>query len=318
MRISNVEITNAGQAYRIGRHPLTFTANGNMMGSYFKHSVIHRSFNRAVNIHLTDTLLFEANVLHDIKGGGFVLQDGRETGNEFRYNLAVFVRSSSSSYNQDLTPAAFMLANPANTLLHNSAVGCSHYGFWYRTLDAPEDPAAAGKVRPNLTPLGKFFNNSAHSVGRIGLWIFPGYTPTQQTNAYYAYSVNSYNLPRPAVFDYFTSYSCDKAAEFVNSNSIQFRHFIAWDHFSTAIGTQSFSSQVDELNSIYNAFNYNETTGSVLLDSVIVGCSSDECLLRASAKVRGVTIAAQRGQLIKNVSFINYPNSSAFIWSVAI
>lgn len=35
------------------------------------------------------------------------LEDGVEVGNIFRRNLAVFVRSSSSLLNEDVTPAAF-------------------------------------------------------------------------------------------------------------------------------------------------------------------------------------------------------------------
>ena len=36
-----------------------------------------------------------------------VLTDGVEIGNVFRGNLAIFIRTSSSLVNEDLTPAAF-------------------------------------------------------------------------------------------------------------------------------------------------------------------------------------------------------------------
>ena len=39
------------------------------------------------------------------------LEDGVEVGNVFRGNLAVFVRTSSSLLNEDVTPAAFWV-NP--------------------------------------------------------------------------------------------------------------------------------------------------------------------------------------------------------------
>ncbi len=298
IRISNIEITNVGQANRIDRHPLTFANNGDMKGSYLKQSVIHRSFNRAVHIHLTNNLLFEANVVYDVKGAGFALQDGREIGNTMTHNLVVFVRSSPSSYNVDLTPAAFILSNPNNTLTHNTAVGCSHFGFWYRTLSNPEDQQAYGC--PNKTPLGKFFNNTAHSIGSIGLWIFPGYYPMRGCYWYL-------DEPVPAVFEYFTAYSNDKAAEFLNSNYIQFRNFIVWDHFSTAINTK-FSDLY------WRNADYDEKTGSVVVDSVIIGCSSDDCLPENKANTRGLDLATDRGQLIRNVSFVNYPNSSAMYW----
>ena len=41
------------------------------------------------------------------RGGALFLEDGVEIGNVLRGNLAVFVRSSSSLLNEDVTPAAF-------------------------------------------------------------------------------------------------------------------------------------------------------------------------------------------------------------------
>lgn len=38
------------------------------------------------------------------------LEDGIEVGNVFRGNLAVFVRTSSSLLNEDVTPAAFWVS----------------------------------------------------------------------------------------------------------------------------------------------------------------------------------------------------------------
>jgi hypothetical protein len=40
-----------------------------------------------------------------------VLADGVEIGNTFRGNLAVFVQTSSSLLNEDLTPAAFLVCH---------------------------------------------------------------------------------------------------------------------------------------------------------------------------------------------------------------
>lgn len=41
------------------------------------------------------------------RGGAMFLEDGVEIGNVLRGNLAVFVRTSSSLLNDDVTPAAF-------------------------------------------------------------------------------------------------------------------------------------------------------------------------------------------------------------------
>ena len=46
----------------------------------------------------------ERNVIYDIFGGAYFLEDGVEIGNKFRFNLAIYVRTSSSLLNEDSTP----------------------------------------------------------------------------------------------------------------------------------------------------------------------------------------------------------------------
>lgn len=103
-RFSNVEFTHVGQSFRIGRYPIHFHMNHDLPGSYVKECAIHKSFNRAVNIHATNYLTIERNVIYDILGGAYFLEDGIEIANTFAYNLAVFVRTSSSLLNEDITP----------------------------------------------------------------------------------------------------------------------------------------------------------------------------------------------------------------------
>ena len=81
-RIENVELNYVGQAFRLGRYAIHFHINGDMSGSYVKSCGIHRSFNRAVNIHATHNILVENNVAYDIMGGAFFLEDGVETGKD--------------------------------------------------------------------------------------------------------------------------------------------------------------------------------------------------------------------------------------------
>lgn len=179
VRISNVELSNVGQSYRSSRHPINFNRNDNMLDSYIHNCSLHKTFNRAINIHLTNYLSIKHNFIYDIKGSGFVLHDGREIGNTLAHNLAIFVKPSAS--NEDGTPAAFMVASPNNKINHNSVAGCSHFGFWYRTFDEPlredESDEISYGYRPNRVQLDEFTGNVVHSVGRYGLWIFPGYTP---------------------------------------------------------------------------------------------------------------------------------------------
>jgi len=79
-RLSDVEITYAGQAFRLGRYAIHFHLLGYTSGSYVTRCAIHKSFNRAVNVHNTHGILVNFNVLYDIMGGAFFTEDGIETG----------------------------------------------------------------------------------------------------------------------------------------------------------------------------------------------------------------------------------------------
>ena len=51
-RIEYVEVTRAGQAFRLGRYPIHFHLNGDSLnGSYLEDDGIHHTFNRAVTVH---------------------------------------------------------------------------------------------------------------------------------------------------------------------------------------------------------------------------------------------------------------------------
>ena len=52
----------------------------------------------------THNLLVEGNVVYDVMGGAIFIEDGIETENIIQYNLAVFVRQSTSLLNDDITP----------------------------------------------------------------------------------------------------------------------------------------------------------------------------------------------------------------------
>ena len=131
LRLSNVEFTHVGQAFRLGRYAIHFHMLGNAPSSYVRECAIHESFNRAVNIHATNYVTITRNFIYNILGGAYFMEDGIEIGNVFSYNLAIFVRTSSSLLNEDATPAAFWVTNPNNTYQHNAVAGSTHFGYWY-------------------------------------------------------------------------------------------------------------------------------------------------------------------------------------------
>jgi len=70
---NHIEVTHAGQAFRIGRYPIHFHMEGDVHESYVKGCAIHRSFNRAVTMHGVHNLVVERNVIYDILGMLFII-----------------------------------------------------------------------------------------------------------------------------------------------------------------------------------------------------------------------------------------------------
>ena len=68
VRLSNVEVFNAGQAFELGRYPIHFHMVGNVETSYVKQCSIHHTFNRALTFHAVQHLRAEQNVAYHVKG----------------------------------------------------------------------------------------------------------------------------------------------------------------------------------------------------------------------------------------------------------
>jgi hypothetical protein len=72
----------------------------------------------------------------------------------------------------DISVASYWITNPTNDVYGNRAAGSDFYGFWYEIKERPDGPSATNDVCPIGNPLGKFYNNIAHSNVRFGLRIF--------------------------------------------------------------------------------------------------------------------------------------------------
>ncbi|XP_060084827.1 fibrocystin-L-like, partial [Ylistrum balloti] len=298
-RLQYVELFHMGQAFRLGRYPVHFHLNGDMSHCYVRGLGIHETFNRAVNIHGTKNLLVEHVVIYNVMGGAFFFEDGIETGNIIQYNLAVFVRESSSLLNDDVTPASFWITNPNNTLQHNHAAGGSHFGFWYRMHDHPEGPSFTRSVCPKLITLGTFFNNSAHSFGWFGLWIFPTYTPRVD-------GICGSSVPQPVNFDTFDAWNNEKGVETVNTGALQFSKIRAVANKKAGFEGKLIVEGEDSSN---------PSNEAAIKDSLIVGYAS----FSPNSVCTNGAIVLPYGFMfgVTNVEFVNFDKSScsAFTWT---
>ncbi|KAM8966821.1 LOW QUALITY PROTEIN: fibrocystin-L [Pelodytes ibericus] len=298
-RIEYVEVFHAGQGFRLGRYPIHWHLMGDLQfTSYVRGCGIHQTYNRAVTIHNTHQLLVEKNVIYDIMGGAFFIEDGIETGNVLQYNLAVFVRQSTSLLNDDVTPAAFWVTNPNNIIRHNAAAGGTHFGFWYRMHNNPDGPSYNPAICQKRVPLGEFYNNTVHSQGWFGIWIFEEYFPMVTGSC-------SSTTPRPAIFKSLTTWNCQKGAEWVNGGALQFHNF-------SMINNQDAGIETKRVISSYVG-GWGETYGAVIKNSVIVGHVDELGLGSNYCTARGVVLPFDEGLTLSSVKFMNFdrPNCAA-------
>jgi hypothetical protein len=196
VRLSNVEVRQAGQGFFLGRYPIHQHVAGNVSASYYFNMSIHDTYNRAFAVHGVHGLRIHHNLAYNTRGHTYFIEDGIETDNVFLHNLAVKVRPVHSLLEVDATPAAFWMTNPGNTWVDNAAAGGSHDGFWIHTLNHVDGLMYTTEFCPQFTPLQKWRGNVAHSNGRTGLKI-EFYHPRK--NGYTACDL--YGEPESAVFE---------------------------------------------------------------------------------------------------------------------
>nr|XP_023401443.1 fibrocystin-L [Loxodonta africana] len=295
-RIEYVEVFHAGQAFRLGRYPIHWHLLGDLQfKSYVRGCAIHQTYNRAVTIHNTHHLLIERNIIYDIKGGAFFIEDGIEHGNILQYNLAIFVQQSTSLLNDDVTPAAFWVTNPNNTIRHNAAAGGTHFGFWYRMNNHPDGPSYDRNICQKRVPLGEFFNNTVHSQGWFGIWIFEEYFPMQTGSC-------TSTEPVPAIFNSLTTWNCQKGAEWVHGGALQFHNFVMVNNYEAGIETKRILAPY--------VGGWGETNGAVIKNAKIVGHLDELGMGPAFCTMKGLLLPFSAGLTVSSVHFMNFDRPS--------
>ena len=290
-RFSYVEVTHAGQAFRLGRYPIHFHLNGNVSGSYVRGCSIHHTFNRAVTIHAVDYLLVEKNVAYNILGHAYFLEDGIEENNIIQDNLGIFVRASSSLLNVDITPATFWIVNPNNIVRRNVAAGGSHFGFWYRLPPNPTGPSFTSSVCPRHIPLGEFSGNSAHSFGWYGLWVFPAYSPREGG------SCSSTSPQTPAIFSDFLAWKNDRGVEVDRCGAFQLHDSILLDNRLAGV-------EVISLEASWG--------GPLINNTIVVGHSAASASDSSLCTEAGIKTPHTPYLTVTSVTFVNFDRPNCF------
>nr|KAF6483621.1 cell migration inducing hyaluronidase 2 [Rousettus aegyptiacus] len=216
VHLSYVELKHMGQQQQLGRYPVHFHLCGDVdyKGGY-RHATsvdglsIHHSFSRCITVHGTDGLLIKDTIGFDTLGHCFFLEDGVEQRNTLFHNLGLLTKPGTllpTDRNNSMcttmrekvfgnyvpVPATdcmavstFWIAHPNNNLINNAAAGSQDAGIWYLFHKEPTGESSGLQLltKPELTPLGIFYNNRVHSSFKAGLFIDKGVKTTKASGA---------------------------------------------------------------------------------------------------------------------------------------
>lgn len=160
-------------------------------------------------------------MIFNVKGHAVFSLDAIEKRNVLKGNLAVRVRKSYNLLDTDTLPAAFWINNPDNIIQDNAAAGVAAYGFWFDLKDHPIGPSMSKSICPVNEKLGKFDGNTAHSVGKYGLWLNKGHSPRTIPCQPLIYDTElkkftGANQPILASYSNFNSYAAGRSTVYVN------------------------------------------------------------------------------------------------------
>uniref|UniRef100_A0A2K6RKS1 hyaluronoglucosaminidase n=1 Tax=Rhinopithecus roxellana TaxID=61622 RepID=A0A2K6RKS1_RHIRO len=215
VHLSYVELKHMGQQ-QMGRYPVHFHLCGDVdyKGGY-RHATfvdglsIHHSFSRCITVHGTNGLLIKDTIGFDTLGHCFFLEDGIEQRNTLFHNLGLLTKpgtllptdrnNSMCTTMRDkvfgnyipvpatdcMAVSTFWIAHPNNNLINNAAAGSQDAGIWYLFHKEPTGESTGLQLlaKPELTPLGIFYNNRVHSNFKAGLFIDKGVKTTNSSAA---------------------------------------------------------------------------------------------------------------------------------------
>uniref|UniRef100_A0A2K5QZ42 hyaluronoglucosaminidase n=1 Tax=Cebus imitator TaxID=2715852 RepID=A0A2K5QZ42_CEBIM len=218
VHLSYVELKHMGQQ-QLGRYPVHFHLCGDVdyKGGY-RHTTfvdglsIHHCFSRCITVHGTNGLLIKDTIGFDTLGHCFFLEDGIEQRNTLFHNLGLLTKpgtllptdrnNSMCTTMRDkvfgnyipvpatdcMAVSTFWIAHPNNNLINNAAAGSQvNVLIFFLFINSLEPTGESSGLqllaKPELTPLGIFYNNRVHSNFKAGLFIDKGVKTTNSSAA---------------------------------------------------------------------------------------------------------------------------------------
>jgi len=268
-RLAYIEMTDVGQAFKVGRYAVHFHMIGAVHKSYCKGIGTHQGFNRAFTIHGTHYLRLLNNVAFDIKGHTIFIEDAVEKKNLIQGNLIMKTKRSWSLLNTDQTPACFWITNPDNNFIENHCGGSDRYAYWYDLQTHAIGPHANTNVCPENERVGIFKDNHAHSCGRYGLRIFHNMIPRKYPCKRISYDPNNAtdpfwkNPPITAHFWNLTSWKNGRNGAIAERvGDVRFHNFKVADHLLAGIEFSLTDAYGDNTTMIDNALIIGKTNNT--------------------------------------------------------
>ena len=148
----------------------------------------------------------------------------------------------------------------------------------------------------------EFYNNTAHTFGRYGLWIFPFYHPMKGSGC-------GHTIASPAKFEALTSWNNMRGAEVVAGGAIRFVNNVVLDNDLAGIEVVTANAR--------NA----PWGGAMVKDSLIIGQSelkqynTKRIGSQRDCTVAGIKLPGSPKLIVSNVTFFNFSSGS---WCHAI
>lgn len=146
IRLSNIEVTRAGQFNRLGRYPIHFhIIEDRCKGCYVRDVSVHDTIQRGLVIHDTESVLVQRNVVFNTVGHNIIVETPTSRGSAYRENLALvnvrpqpdFTVPLLKAQNDDI-PGNFWVKNARNEFTGNHAAGSVGIGFFFdATSESP-------------------------------------------------------------------------------------------------------------------------------------------------------------------------------------